>query len=53
MRVGVLCEGGGAVWRWGCCVQVGMLCEDGGGGAVWGWGCYVGVEVLCEGGGAV
>ena len=30
MRVGMLCEGGGAVWRWGCCVRVGVLCEGGG-----------------------
>ena len=32
MRVGVLCEGGGAVCGWGCCVGMGVLC--GGGGAV-------------------
>ena len=32
MEVGVLCEGGGAVWGWRCCVRVGVL--YGGVGAV-------------------
>ena len=30
MEVGMLCEGGGAVCGWGCCVRVGILCADGG-----------------------
>ena len=29
MRVGVLCEGGGAVWGWGCCMEEGVLCAGG------------------------
>ena len=30
MRVGVLCEGGGAECGWGCCVRLGVLCACGG-----------------------
>ena len=45
----MLCEDGGAVCRWGCCVRVGMLCA--GGGTV--WECCVRVGVLCVGGGTV
>ena len=27
MRVGVLCEGGGAVCGWRCCVRAAVICE--------------------------